>query len=236
MSARRVSARHRATATGSVRRSSTTSSGVGTSRAPAGGAADAVHERPCRAGRRGRPSDEQSVGLVAGVDGVRHRSVERRQVLAHACAEHREVEPGVAAHERIERPHDPVEPVRRGPVALMELQRPSGAGSPGVGDERGDVTVECRRAVVAGEDAEGRADGGRARPLVVAGEADVTAGVRHGGQQLDRHDGRCRTPHRVEHADDLDHLVGRGRRRDGDRGAGHATGAGAVGCSARRWR
>ena len=144
--------------------------------------------------RVGGPGDEQPVALAAGVDRVVDRAVEVDEVLVHLGAEDVDVEPGVASHERVERPRHPGQAVLGRPRPLVQLHRPPEAGAADAGQDAGDVAVQRRLVEVAAEEAERRAD-----DLVAeVGGGDVAAGVLDRPQQLVADERRDRAPHLVE--------------------------------------
>ena len=78
-----------------------------------------------RQGHRDVPCHKQSVGLIARVDGIRHSPVEVDELIDGARAQPTDVEPGVAAHQRIEGPCHDLDPMRCGPLPLVQLQGPA---------------------------------------------------------------------------------------------------------------
>ena len=159
-----------------------------------------------------RPDDQDPIGLVAGVDGVGQRAVEVDEVLLDAGAEHGEVELGVAAHERIERPRDPPEPASRRPRPLVLLEREAGPRAANARQHTGDVAVQGRLPVVDGEEAEAGAD----HLPVGAHRGHVAARVLDRPQQGRLDDRSRRAPHAVERGADQGEVGGRRRFPDLD--------------------
>lgn len=147
------------------------------------------------------PPGEQPVGRVAAVDAVVHLPVEIRLESVDIHTELDEVEPGVAADERVEGPHDRVEALLQSPGPLVHLQ---GAADVliAVGIEhRGHVRVQVLMPVITGSmatsEAEGRPDG----PAIAIGGAAVPTGMHDGPHQVggELRGSVGRRPHLVEH-------------------------------------
>ena len=104
------------------------------------------------------PLDEDAIAQVAGVHGVVHRAVEVAVEGDGRGAELDEVEVGVAADQRVERPGDSAQPVveRPRPLVLLEGEADVAAAQPLL--DAGDVAVQVGPALVGAEEAEGGAD------------------------------------------------------------------------------
>ena len=72
--------------------------------------------------RRHLPGHEQPIRCIARVDGIRHWPVEVDEVFDGARPKAADVEPRIAAYERIEGPGDDVDSTRGRPVALVQLE------------------------------------------------------------------------------------------------------------------
>ena len=66
-------------------------------------------------------------------------------------AEDRNVEPGVAADQRVERPDNPLDASLAGPRLLVQLHGSPETSTPCPRQDAGDVTVECGMTLVSGE-------------------------------------------------------------------------------------
>ena len=119
--------------------------------------------------------------------------------------EHGDVEPRVAPHEWIERPHDPLDAALAGPRLLVEFDAAAQPGLADAGEDPGDVTVQRRGTVVDGEKRDRRTEH---LALAIDRGGDVPAGVGDRHQQFESDQFGRRTPDLLEYIDHTLHVLG----------------------------